>query len=126
MFEPFENLNPIVVEDVHVFNPKKWKKTFDTNVNHKFQDVLALKMPWAKVICNEIELVISMKCHVCSKIEKDEVLVLKWDSIEKHAGKRKVPNGKWFMDPKVGMQKMKLLMLSYQQQLSSNILILVR
>jgi hypothetical protein len=26
MFEPSENLNTIVVEDVHVFNPKKWKR----------------------------------------------------------------------------------------------------
>jgi hypothetical protein len=36
MFEPFENPNPIVVKDVHVFNPKKRKKTCDTNVNCKF------------------------------------------------------------------------------------------
>jgi len=26
MFEPSENPNPIVVKDVHVFNPKKRKK----------------------------------------------------------------------------------------------------
>jgi hypothetical protein len=67
MFELSENLNPIVVEDVHVFNPKKWKKTFDTNVNHKFQGVWALKMPWAKPILNEVGMVTSMKCHVCFK-----------------------------------------------------------
>jgi hypothetical protein len=37
MFELFENLSPIFVKDVHVFNPKKReKKTFDTNVNCKF------------------------------------------------------------------------------------------
>jgi len=106
MFEPSKNLNPIVVEDVHVFNPKKWKKTFDINVNHKFQDVWALKMPWGKPIFNEIRLVISMKCHVCFKVEnKDKLLVAKWDSIEKHEGKRKVFNGKWFMDPKCGHAK---------------------
>jgi hypothetical protein len=39
MFELFENLNLIVVEDVCVFNPKKQNKTFDINVNEKFQDV---------------------------------------------------------------------------------------
>jgi hypothetical protein len=38
MFEPFENLNLIVVEDMCALNPKK-KKTFDINVNEKFQDV---------------------------------------------------------------------------------------
>jgi hypothetical protein len=26
MFEPSENPRPIVVKNVHVFNPKKWKK----------------------------------------------------------------------------------------------------
>jgi len=37
MFEPFENPSPIVVKNVHGFNPKKKKKkTFDTNVNCKF------------------------------------------------------------------------------------------
>jgi len=89
-----------------LFNPKKWKKVFDTNVNVKFQDVWALKLPRAKPIFNEVGLVNFMKCHVCSKIEKkDKVLVAKWDSIEKHAGKRKAINGKWFMDPKCGHAK---------------------
>jgi hypothetical protein len=31
MFEYFENPNCIIVEDVHVFNHKRWKKAFDTN-----------------------------------------------------------------------------------------------
>jgi hypothetical protein len=55
-------------------------------------------MPWAKPIFNEVGLVTFMKCHVCFKIE-NKVLVAKWDSIKKHASKRKVSNGKWFMDP---------------------------
>ncbi len=29
----------------------------------------------------------------------------KWDSIEKHVGKRKALDGKWFMDPKCGHAK---------------------
>ncbi len=42
-----------------------------------------------------------MRCHVCTKIErKEKVLVAKWDSIEKHVGKRKDSNGNWIMDPK--------------------------
>ncbi len=63
-------------------------------------------MPWVEPIFNEIGLVIFVKCYVCSKIEnRDKVLVAKWDSIEKHVGKRKAYGGKWFMDPKCGHAK---------------------
>jgi hypothetical protein len=59
------------------------KKTFDNYVNYKPQDVWALKMPWVELIFNEARLVTFVKCHVCSKIEKkNKVLVAKWDSIE--------------------------------------------
>jgi hypothetical protein len=61
-----------------------------------------------------------MKCHVCSKIEKkDKVLVVKWDSIEKHASKREVSNGKWFMDPNCGHAKNEIA----YAQLSTTIII---
>jgi hypothetical protein len=60
-----------------------------------------VKIPWAKLIFNELGLVSTMRCHVCTKIEKKEKnLLVKWDSIMKHVGKRKVSNGKWIMDPK--------------------------
>ncbi len=63
-------------------------------------------MPWVEPIFNETGLVTSMKCCICYKIEKkDKVLVAKWDSINKHVGKRKAFNGKWFMDPKCGHAK---------------------
>ncbi len=79
----------------------------------KFQDVWALKMPWATLIFNEVRLVSFIKCHVCSIIEKkDKVLVAKWDSTEKHAGKRKAPDGKWFMDPKCEHVKIVYVQLS--------------
>ncbi len=75
-------------------------------MNHKFQDVWALKMRWVEPIFNEVGLVTSMKCHVYSKIEKkDKVVVVKWDSIEKHVSKKKAFDGKWFMDPKYGHAK---------------------
>jgi len=48
MFEPSKNPNPIIVEIVHLFNLKRWKKTYDTNVNHNFEDICALKMPWVQ------------------------------------------------------------------------------
>jgi hypothetical protein len=63
-------------------------------------------MQWVEPNFIETKLVTSMKCHVYSKIEKkDKVLVVKWDSIDKHANKKKDPNGKWFMDPKCGHAK---------------------
>jgi len=90
-------------------------------VNHKFQDVWALKMPWAKPIFNEVGMVTFVKCHVCFKIEKkDKVLVVKWDSIEKHAIKGKF-SGLWIQN--VGMQKMKLLSFNYQQLSSNNLIV---
>jgi hypothetical protein len=57
-------------------------------------------------IFNETRLVPSITCCVYSKIEqKGNVLVVKWDSIEKHLNKNKVLNSKWFMDPKYGHAK---------------------
>jgi len=42
-----------------------------------------------------------MRCYVCIRIKrKEKILVVKWDFIEKHVGKRKGFNGKWIMDPK--------------------------
>ncbi len=59
-----------------------------------------------KPIFNEVGLVTYVTCHVCFKIEKkNKVLVAKWDSIKKHACKRKALDGKWFMDPKCGHAK---------------------
>ncbi len=105
MFQHSDNPNFIVVEDVHVFKLRKIKK-IDIDVNCKFQDVWAFKMPWAQPIFNEVRLVIFIKCHVCSKIEKkNKVLVAKWDSTETHASKKKAHDGKWFMDPKCGHAK---------------------
>jgi len=60
----------------------------------------------AEPIFNEIRLVPSIKCCVCSRIEKKyNVLVVKWDSIEKYLNKSKFFDGKWFMDPKCGHAK---------------------
>jgi hypothetical protein len=95
-----ENPSPIVLENVHA-SKFFLKKTSNIVVNCKFYDVWALKMPWVEPIFNEVGLITYVKCHVCSRIEKKyKVLVAKWDSIKKHVGKRKAPDGKWFMDPK--------------------------
>ncbi len=72
-------------------------------------------MPWAKPIFNDIELVYAMKCCVCTKIKrKGKILVFRWDSVDKHVGKKKVTNGKWIMDL-ICTLKMKSLMLNFLQ-----------
>ncbi len=40
-------------------------------MDHKFQNVWALKMPWVEPIFSEARMVTSVKCCVCSKIEKN-------------------------------------------------------
>ncbi len=52
-------------------------------------------MAWAKPIFNKAKVVTFVKCHICSQIEKkDKILVVKWDSIDKHASKKKAHDGK--------------------------------
>jgi hypothetical protein len=52
--------------------PKNEKIFFDIDVNRKFKDVWALKMPWRDPIFNEVKMVISIKCCVCLKLRKKE------------------------------------------------------
>jgi len=47
--------------------------------------------------------------------------VAKWDYTYKHVNKKKAFYGNWYMDPKCGHAKNEIVMLNYQQQLSSNI-----
>jgi hypothetical protein len=62
-----------------------------TDGNYKFQEILALKMPWVEPIFYEVGVNSSARCRVCTKIErKEKKLVAKWDSIEKHVSKKKV------------------------------------
>jgi hypothetical protein len=67
-----------------------------------------MKMPWdaIKPILNDVGLLTFVKCWVCTIINKKEnVIMFKWDYIEKHANKRKNFDGKWYMDPKCGHAK---------------------
>jgi hypothetical protein len=80
---------------------QKIQKKVVTNLNYKFQKIPILKMPWVEPIFYEIGVISIVRCHVCTKIErKEKIMLAKWDSIEKHASKRKGSNGKWIMDPK--------------------------
>jgi hypothetical protein len=65
-------------------------------------------MPWdaIKPTLNDVGLSTFVKCWVCTTIDmKNKVIMIKWDSIEKHAKKRENLNGKWYMDPKCGHAK---------------------
>jgi hypothetical protein len=61
----------IDVDDEYVPPPKKTRKVA-TNVNCKFQDIWVVKMPWAKPIINEVRLVSTMRCCVCTIIKIKE------------------------------------------------------
>ncbi len=90
----------IDVDDECVRPPKKTIKVV-TNVNYKFQEIWVVKMPWAEPIFYEVGLVFTMKCCICSIIErKEKKLVVKWDFIEEHTNKKTGFDGKWTMDPK--------------------------
>jgi hypothetical protein len=103
----------IDVDDECVQPPKKTRKVV-TIVNCKFQEIWVVKMPWAEPIFNEVGLVSTLKCHVCSIIErKGKKLVVKWDFIEKHTCKRTGFDGKWTMDPKCMHVKMRSLTLNF-------------
>jgi hypothetical protein len=85
----------------------------------KFQEIWFVKMPWIKPIFNEVGVVFIMRCYIRIIIKKKEkIMVAKWDSIEKHVGKRKGSNGKWIQN--VCMWKMRFFILSFLQPLSSN------
>jgi hypothetical protein len=70
-----------------------------TDFNHKFQEILAMKMPWVLPIFNEVGMVSTMKCGVFTKIErKGKFLVVKWETIENCASKWKGFDGKWIQN----------------------------
>ncbi len=73
----------IDVDDECVPFPKKPKK-FVIDVNCKFQEIWAMKMPWVEPIFNDVGLVCIVNCYVCTKIErKEKKLVVNWDFIKK-------------------------------------------
>jgi hypothetical protein len=80
----------IDLDDEFTNVPKTHKKVV-INVNHEFQEIWVVKVPWAKPIFNEVGVVFTMICHVCMRIErKDFFLIGTWKFIEKHVGKKRV------------------------------------
>jgi hypothetical protein len=88
----------------------------DTNVNPKFQDVGALKMPWAKPNFNQVRLITFVKCHFFPKLKRKTrflwpgVISLRNMLIK---GKHLMVSGLWIQN--VGLKKMKLFMFNCQQ-----------
>jgi hypothetical protein len=51
-------------------------------------------MPWVEIIFNDVGILITVKCIVCSKMSKKEkLLVPKWDSLQKYVTKKKTKDG---------------------------------
>jgi hypothetical protein len=56
---------------------------------YKFQDTWAARLPWADLCRGSDGLYESVKCTICSTITgKPKILVSKYDTLEKHGGKR--------------------------------------
>ncbi len=73
---------------------KKIKKAYEMNMH--FQDFWVIKLPWAKSILGSNGKVVQVWCEVCSLIDgKDKLLVVKLDSLWKHAGYRKALVAMW-------------------------------
>jgi hypothetical protein len=61
------------------------------NATKKFQDSLATKLPWAKLYLGLKGSLHDVKCWICSKVErKDMLFTPKWYFLCKHASCMKV------------------------------------
>jgi hypothetical protein len=55
----------------------------------------------AEIIFNDVGILTTMKCIMCSKMSrKEKLLVPKWDSLEKYVAKKKTKDGHAVMDVK--------------------------
>jgi hypothetical protein len=110
----------IDVDDECVPPPKKPKKVF-VDFNHKFQELLVMKMPWAEPIFNEVGMVSTMKCGVFTKIERNrKILVVKRTllKIMQISGKVLMVSGSWIQN--VCTLRMRFLIFNVLKPLSSN------
>ncbi len=68
---------------------KKIKKPYE--LNHTFQNVQAIKLPWENTVLNEDKLVTHVQCKICTKVMgKKKFFVPKFDYFCKHVGRKKV------------------------------------
>ncbi len=70
--------------------PKKTRKP-KCDIQWVFKDNWATKFPWAKLMVNPNGKVQQVRCKICSIVEdREKLLNLKFDGLQKHLGKRKV------------------------------------
>jgi hypothetical protein len=76
------------------------KRKWAYELNRKFQDSWAAKLPWAESVSSEDRLVTHVLCKICTKVSgKDKLLAPKFDSLCKHASRKK------FTSPMPGVPK---------------------
>jgi hypothetical protein len=64
-------------------------------------------MPWEEAVLDKDYILSIVKCILCTKIRrKKKLFVPKWDSLEKHAKKKRNEYGQKFMDMKCACAKM--------------------
>jgi hypothetical protein len=96
---------------------KKRKKVYE--LNHKFQDVWATKLPWAKNVLNEDGLITHVPCKICTKVMvKENLFVPKFDYLCKHVYRKKVtspmfsvPTGTFYYDKNCQHVKNEMLII---------------
>ncbi len=63
-------------------------------------------MPWVKVLFNKDDILSTIKCIMCTKMEcKEKLFVSKWGSLQKHVGKKETRKGRRLWILNVHMQK---------------------
>jgi len=105
--------------------PKKTKTNYD--VSRRFQNEWAAKLVWAEPIRGNDGHVHLVKCTVCSTFEKTpKILGPKWDTLQKHEGRRKaafnmpkynVKAGEWYIS-KTSRHQINLRHFAARQPLS--------
>ncbi len=68
---------------------KKCKK-MEWELNWIFQEVWATKLPWVEAMVGCDGKLNMVRCKICSELdEKEKLLVLKFDNLQKHVGTKK-------------------------------------
>ncbi len=100
------------------------KRKWAYELNRKFQDSWAAKLPWAESVSSEDGLVTHVSCKICTKVSgKDKLLAPKFDSLCKHAGRKKatspmpgVPKGTFYYAKDCQHAKTELLYVSRSRE----------
>jgi hypothetical protein len=80
-------MDPVLAQENVAFT-KKRKKSYV--MNRHFQNTWVVKLPWAESIMGSNGKVVQVQSKVCSFIDgKNKLLVAKFDSLWKHAGRHK-------------------------------------